>query len=537
MPQGKLRFLYENLEYCGLDLEELLPEEMGVHCEFCAHRNHSHIWIVLWNVIIIFVISFLIVVISFVNLSSQVLSVIYSLLWIAFFLLIVASILEFLGIRRDRISNIPPFPLVGRDPKIQVQELLRGKVILDSEGIYEEFAETPKGNLFFSVRLTPNDFERYKKYKKKFGVKEHIEISESAGFIAFETKNSLIFLNEDSSNRKQATTLPLKKMINWRASRYDQSRSQWIWSSDHSYEIMTLANQERILPVQLIPTIVNEGSSQALELTVQVNNEFHGYDLRANPVIEELHLYAPTSLTNCKNQEPPSRKSLRRDDKLEMIWSNQELNQGKDEVYYRTFFLLFINPVRENMEFSGFLRVRLEGAFSGIDNLKLFYPWGKLRSDGGLTKEDKFTDVIVDFQLTLQHAFLRKFYTLAPPIIKIIGLIPNYDMVIRLVEQLNYENIYVQRVIENPATTSSVDAQTRNRYWDIAGRYYYGVYPIDFHLVVTGKEKYTNEELPTTGESSFEIKIHSTVTTDTHLEDEVKAFEKKLIGMINHLND
>ena len=77
-------------------------------------------------------------------------------------------------------------------------------------------------------------------------------------------------------------------------------------------------------------------------------------------------------------------------------------------------------------------------------------------------------------------------------------------------------------------------AQTLNRFWDIAGRYYYGVYPIDFHLLVTGKEMYTVEDRPTTGQCTFEIKVHATVT-DTDLENEVKAFEKKLEKLINQL--
>lgn len=533
MPRRISNLLYENLEYHNLNLEDFLPENSGVHCEDCKHRNHSFWWIIFWNVIIISITLIFISAIYLMEPDLPRISIVTISLRIAFSILFLALIVEYFYIFRERQNNKPHFPVIGREPKIQVQEQLIGTVILDAQGTYKEFVESPKGNLKYSVRLTPSDFNRLRKYKKIFRLSNLRGTIESAGFIIFDSEKSIKFSDIQLSNTQQANTICLARDFTQRV-----GDSQWIWESNNTYDIVC-SSEQQLLPIQIIPTIVNEGKNQALELTVQVNKELHGCNLREIPIIKELHLFAPISLAKCKSQEPPSRKIIRQSDEWELIWNDQEIDQGKDKIFFRTFFLLFTKPVQENMEFTGSLTVRLEGAFSGIDNLKLFYPWGRLRVEKQEAFEvfrDSFTDIVITFRLTLQHAFLRKFYTLTPPRITAREVIPNYLTVIKLVELINNENIYVQRVIENPATTSLANAQTRNRYWDVAGRYYYGVYPIDFHLLITGKENYTDEELPTTGECSFEIKIHATVTTDAKLEEEVKAFERKLVAIIKQLD-
>jgi len=72
------------------------------------------------------------------------------------------------------------------------------------------------------------------------------------------------------------------------------------------------------------------------------------------------------------------------------------------------------------------------------------------------------------------------------------GVIPDHDTVIALTNAVSEQGFYVKRVIENPPRTGG-RANVVNRYWDIAGRRYLGVYPIDFHLILTGEEVYMGE--------------------------------------------
>lgn len=64
---------------------------------------------------------------------------------------------------------------------------------------------------------------------------------------------------------------------------------------------------------------------------------------------------------------------------------------------------------------------------------------------------------------------------------------PTVETVLALTTALSHheQNFYVRWTVENPPHTGD-EANIVNRYWDIGGRFYQGVYPIDFHLVLTG---------------------------------------------------
>ena len=74
----------------------------------------------------------------------------------------------------------------------------------------------------------------------------------------------------------------------------------------------------------------------------------------------------------------------------------------------------------------------------------------------------------------------------------------------------------MQRVIENPPATNKATAMVLNRFWEISGRKYAnGLFPIDFRIMMTGKETYArgNDE-PVTGSLCFEITTNATIVGD-----------------------
>lgn len=66
-------------------------------------------------------------------------------------------------------------------------------------------------------------------------------------------------------------------------------------------------------------------------------------------------------------------------------------------------------------------------------------------------------------------------------------VVPDHHAIIAVTNAISEQGYYVNRVLENPPRTGA-QANRVNRHWDIAGRLYRGVYPIDFHLVVNGEE-------------------------------------------------
>ena len=133
----------------------------------------------------------------------------------------------------------------------------------------------------------------------------------------------------------------------------------------------------------------------------------------------------------------------------------------------------------------------MRGALSGADKVRLYSSLGKRRDDwrGAAVR----TRIEADFKLSLASIRYQD--------VRIVPerearqddnnagqfrVIPNDETVIELTNALS-ENYYIKRVIEHPPQSGG-SADHVQRYWDIAGRRYEGVYPIDFQMVLTGEE-------------------------------------------------
>jgi hypothetical protein len=91
-------------------------------------------------------------------------------------------------------------------------------------------------------------------------------------------------------------------------------------------------------------------------------------------------------------------------------------------------------------------------------------------------------------------------------------------------------------VIENPPR-SGRRADLVQRYWDIAGRRYEGVYPIDFHIILTGEEVYSGEIRPERGTTKVRIVVKGAFTDDemdTRIGDEWKRLRELALETLGH---
>ena len=103
------------------------------------------------------------------------------------------------------------------------------------------------------------------------------------------------------------------------------------------------------------------------------------------------------------------------------------------------------------------------------------------------------------------------------------GVVPDYRTVALLTNTLSDDGYYVKRVVENPPQPGT-KAGVLNRFWDIAGRLYDGVYPIDFHLVITGEEVHDG---PTpTGTMTVGLAVRGTHATTVMEEKVVREWEQ-----------
>jgi hypothetical protein len=165
---------------------------------------------------------------------------------------------------------------------------------------------------------------------------------------------------------------------------------------------------------------------------------------------------------------------------------------------------------------SGRLEATMKGALSGLDKLRLYSSLGRRRDDwnGAAVR----TRIEADFKLSLRSIryqdvlIVRERQAREENNAGSFKVIPNDETVIGLTNALS-EDYYVKRVIEHPPRSGG-SADHVQRYWNIAGRRYDGVYPIEFHMVLTGEEVHSGGVRPVSGETKITIVVHGAYTND-----------------------
>jgi hypothetical protein len=173
----------------------------------------------------------------------------------------------------------------------------------------------------------------------------------------------------------------------------------------------------------------------------------------------------------------------------------------------------FKNKVDLKDQVSGSVEVVMKGALSGIGNIELYGSLGERRqhSNGARIR----TRITARFDLSLSSIRYQADRVFPPHHARdgeagqrsaSFDVVPNDETVIELTNAMSEHGYYVKRVIENPPRSGN-KADVVQRYWDIAGRRYYGVWPLDFHLVVTGEEFHGGNIRPAHGTTTVRIVV------------------------------
>jgi len=230
--------------------------------------------------------------------------------------------------------------------------------------------------------------------------------------------------------------------------------------------------------------------------------------------IEEFVLYAPQRLGKIAMVEPSAITGIvslqsENDEPMQKIaWKAIDIRSQVYRERRQRFYIRFDNKIDASTVLYGNLRISFTGTLSELKNIKFFFPWGKQRSDN--VKIDRHTFLDVNFELNLAGLHFQDTASETKQLMRA-GVLPNHAIVTQLTEELNNAGVYLKRVIENPARTSKAGAHITNRYWDMAGRYYDGVYPIDFHLVLTGEEAYGK---PSESKVQVDVSVQGVVASD-----------------------
>jgi hypothetical protein len=433
-----------------------------------------------------------------------------------------------------------PVPLYPKVADVRLIEELRGEITLGSHGDYQSVLEEVDGKISMTLTFGQPDWERVWRRRKRLHSQD-AEMQYCAGRLVLQGQFGI-----RAGQQVRSPVLALDGDVrDYPVFRAEDPPSSSVWAFARHYELYAKPDINSG-PVWITPSIVPESNRHALELDIQWV-EFgpdENKPLKLD-IIELLQLEFPVgwgevqSWNILQRVSAPQRAVSGLMPKGHRSFELQRLRpakQGKEDQEHRakrlTLSIRFAGQVDPDDEISGRLKAAMQGTLSGVTGIWLFNSLGARRGYVGTA----IIKTRLDMNFRLSLASIRYQATRVVPdsaaedsdrdsYADDFAVVPGDETVIALTNAMSEEGYYVKRVIENPPR-SGRRADLVQRYWDIAGRRYEGVYPIDFHIILTGEEVHSGDIRPERGTTKVRIVVKGAYTDDemdTRIRDEWKG--------------
>ena len=502
-----------SVEFVGLGLKETKCGESAMHCTYCDHRLKP-------PSLQLLIAGSLVVIVSVLILTSN--------FAVGFLGLLIGGGLAAYGYhsnkqrREEILRSRPSVPMLPRFDSIHLREELSGRIGLDSDGRYSVTAFPVEGTLTIACTFGKPERERLEQYRKRYELGEE-DVTFHCGFALLRGPAGLKFNDEMLEGPQRNTVVPLTGLV---SAQPFLSRAEARGSGEkiiRKYDLLNAAKADS-LPIRLIPSLLQEGGRRALEIEIQwAQLDPSEAELRISR-IESMELSVPVAwgkIDTVSDGAIVGTEGTAEDDEAALrtiSWRRLPVTKRERQEGRRSFFIKFEAEIDLLSRISGKVEVIFERTLSGLEGVELYYPLGGLREE---EKAQIKTCVRADFNLSL--AGLRYQDVRIVPDGKkqndkekqesdtFESVIPDHTTVIALTNAMSQEGFYLQRVIENPPRAGA-RANVVNRLWDIAGRRYIGVYPIDFHLILTGEEVYSGGIRAQGGTTRTTLSVQGTYT-------------------------
>jgi hypothetical protein len=435
----------------------------------------------------------------------------------------------------------PPLPLEPNVDEIRVLETLNGKLTLDQKGDYTNLATSAHGELSISMALGSSDLHRLARYIRRYRLTDTNDVEFCAGFVLLRGPAQLKMDTEGDSSPVIPLTGRVREVPFLQRGR---TRTTKQWSVERTYQpdldyrpelkperdgqperAFPSRPQDYMIPISLTPAIVAESDQRALELELQWLQLSPPEPTFAIDSVESLNLQVPVSwgdveLVTRRAYAGISEGAKEGDAAVRMI----ELTRIRVEPAERNerrlrLSIKFEHKIEMDRTIRGRLQVNFKGTLSDLEEVDLYHPLGERRSgkfDASIT-----TRVQAEFELSLHGIRYQEMRVVPDPDLdenelcdadEFDGVIPDYKTVIALTDAMSEDGYYVKRVIENPPRSGG-RSNILNRYWDIAGRRYYGVFPIDFHIILTGEEEHAGDIRAYAGNMQARVTVQGAYAT------------------------
>ncbi|MDJ0729257.1 MAG: hypothetical protein QNJ33_04615 [Crocosphaera sp.] len=533
-------------EFMNLNLSDTECGEEPYHCAHCIHLIKGKAWkqILIGSLVVLF---------SFFIIPNNKIG-------IKFLGLLTGGGLVTYGIyatgqrKKQALNEKPPLPVLPSFEQVKIQETLKSNINLQSDGIYQAKVLSSQGQLNIEMSLKGEDFERFDKYyRKKYDSAQQFH----AGFLVLKGTAGICF-NQEVSQTQQALnnsstiislidSIASQPLLNGSEERNGHKKNVCL-----TYSLQDIPDEQN-LPIQLVLSFIPETDQRGLEIGIQwikpettenyKNNKTQLGNLKISQ-IELLEITFPVIWGRVENYNFGNDVVLNEDDQT-IAWRKIQIQQEQERERSLTFQVQFenqINFLNIDSYIRGKVKVIFEKTLSGLEDIEFYFPTGK--SNKRAVDRNRLiiqTEVEADFELSLAN--LRYQHTKRLPEedktvanrqipLNFPGVSPTHKTIMLLTDVMSSQDqgFYVKKIIENESKRDPV-AQIINRSWTIEGRWYEGVYPIDFQIDLSGHEE--TERNPKKFNRVTDVKLNVTGTySNQEMEQKIASVWEQLKALI-----
>jgi hypothetical protein len=411
-----------------------------------------------------------------------------------------------IGRRRAQEARLarPPLPLVPELDTVTVVERLHGQVSLTDDDGYQSTADPVEGEIGVDMTLGKAGRERLPRYQTKYGERADF----CAGFAVIGGEVGLTFPSEQK-NTDAVLADGTRLMFHGDADGHPlfgavPGRPTGEWNFRLGYNLFAVRTPEKI-PLWIVPSLKPMSDRRTLEIDLLWNflgpqekrfglERFDLIELKIPPEWGNVEGVWPddASITNPRSGEARCIRWQR----LAPTEENGEGPSNGEPGKSRTLRIRFEHQVTEQPRLEGRVQATFRGTLSGLTGIRFYLPGGGKRLRQPEVRPR--TEVSVDFDISLDAIRYQD-----NRVVPVQGnpddlgrdekdefprVIPDYRTVIELTNALSKNGYYVKRLIEHQPHRHEGRVHVVNRVWDVAGRWYEGVFPVDFHITLKGQE-------------------------------------------------
>lgn len=185
-------------------------------------------------------------------------------------------------------------------------------------------------------------------------------------------------------------------------------------------------------------------------------------------------------------------------DTFEVRWGNRRISGGSvqwPQVAFRQDVTQMIAPMAASFE------IRIDTTLSGlrIERDDIWFPTGRSAPKRGsiVTVQHR---TLINGQATIDPTvFSYQYERTYTRMLQKHGIPLTHEQVRSVLQALADENVSIKHVSQREPVVESQEGAVLKRSWDILGRYYSRIYPIDVHVILSGRESLNEEDRANSG--------------------------------------